>query len=162
MYLHSRNKHRREANLITHFINSHFQKENALSVFIVPALTGWRTHAQRKQKKEAGIPASCLCVHILEVCTILSGLHILTQTPVPYKTKQKILGCTPQKERKGNNDPVKMQQLNSPVTMSPAGAGSGKGEGPRETAGRSYLPTQARSRTRERRKPWRWGSKEMH
>lgn len=43
--------------------------------------------------------------------------------------------------------------------MSPAGAGSGKGEGPRETAGRSNLPTQARGRMRERRKPWRLGKK---
>lgn len=56
------------------------------------------------------------------------------------------------KKRKGNSDAVKVKQLNSPVTMSPAGAGSGKGEGPRETAGRSNLPTQARGRIRERRK----------
>lgn len=61
-----------------------------------------------------------------------------------------------------NSDAVKVKQLNSPVTMSPAGAGSGKGEGPRETAGRSNLPTQARGRIRERRKLWRSGSKEKH
>lgn len=48
-----------------------------------------------------------------------------------------------------NIDAVKVKQLNSPVTMSPAGAGSGKGEGPRDTAGRSNLPTQARGRIRE-------------
>lgn len=61
-----------------------------------------------------------------------------------------------------NSDAVKVKQLNSPVTMSPAGASSGKGEGPRDTAGRSNLPTQVRGRIRERRKSWRSGSKEKH
>lgn len=57
---------------------------------------------------------------------------------------------------------LRLKQLNSPVTMSPTGAGSGKGEGPRETAGRSNLSTQARGRVRERREPRRSGSKEKH
>lgn len=56
-----------------------------------------------------------------------------------------------------SSDAGKTKQLHSPVTMSPAAAGSGNGEGPRETAGRSNLPTQARGRTQERRKAWRWG-----
>lgn len=46
------------------------------------------------------------------------------------------------------------KQLNSPVTMFPAGASSGNGEGPRETAGRSKLPTQARGRIQEGEKSW--------
>lgn len=64
------------------------------------------------------------------------------------------------KEEGKNRDAGKLKQLNSPVTMSPTGAGSGKGEGPRETAGRSNIPMQAR--VRERRKPWRSGSKEKY
>lgn len=63
-------------------------------------------------------------------------------------------------EGRDKRDAVKTRQLNSPVTMSPAGADSGNGEGPREKAGRSKLPTQARGRTREGRKPRRLGSKE--
>lgn len=90
----------------------------------------------------------CMCVHM--------------QTPAPCKKcPDKFRPAAPLHEKNGreNSDAVKIKQLNSPITMSPAGAGSGKGEGPRETAGRSNLPTQARGRTRERRKPWRSGSK---
>lgn len=78
------------------------------------------------------------------------------QTPAPCKKLDKLrLAALFMKKGRENSDAVKIKQLNSPVTMSPAGASSGKGEGPRETAGRSNLPTQARSRIRERRKPWK-------
>lgn len=56
------------------------------------------------------------------------------------------LKCAPFEEHESwlpSSDAAKKKQLHSPVTMSPAAAGSGNGEGPRETAGRSSLPTQA-------------------
>lgn len=62
------------------------------------------------------------------------------QTPAPCK---KTLNDTLHEKGWENSDAVTIKQLNSPVTMSPTGAGSGKGEGPRETAGRSKLPAQA-------------------
>lgn len=51
-----------------------------------------------------------------------------------------------------NSDAVNVKQQNSPVTMSPTGVGSGNGEGPRETAGRSKLPAQAKRQETRRKK----------
>ncbi len=118
-----------------------------------------------RRRKQASLHLNCVSTSSKRAPFGSTGLVCMCmQTPAPCKKPHDKSGLAALFVKKGreNSDAVKIKQLNSPVTMSPAGTGSGKGEGPRETAGRSNLPTQARGRIRERRKPWRSGSKEKY
>lgn len=124
-----------------------------------------------RRRRQESLHLNCVSTS-LKSCSFWkcrTGVHVHADTSTMQKKKKGQnpnlfkAGCSPLGKKDGeNSDAVMIKQLNSPVTMSPAGAGSGKGEGPRETAGRSNLPTQASGRIRERRKPWRSGSKEKY
>lgn len=99
----------------------------------------------------AGIPASPLCIHNLAACTLWeyrTSVHVHADT----------ISCgwlhTLRKKKWNSGDAVKIKQLNSPVTMSPGGGSSGKGDGPRETAGRSNYQRKREAECEEERKPW--------
>lgn len=111
-----------------------------------------------RRRKQASLHLNCVSTSLTCAPSASTGcgvhVHADTSTMQKLHDKWRLAALFMRKGRE--TDAVKVKQLNSPVTMSPTGAGSGKGEGPRETAGRSNLPTQAaRGRIRERRKPWR-------
>jgi len=91
-------------------------------------------HRGSRRQKQAPLHHHCVSTSLKRAPFVgkWTGLHVQTSVPCTNES-----GCTPREVRKGNSDAVKIQQLNSPVTMSPVGTSSGKGEGPRETAGRS-------------------------
>lgn len=144
------------------------QGKNAFLMHCYSACSKRLTDMQRssRRRSQASLHLNCVSTSLKRAPFGSAGLVCMCMwTPAPCKKKFPISwGLLHSSRKKGreNSDAVKIKQLNSPLTMSPAGAGSGKGEGPRETAGRSNLPTQARGSTRERRKPWRAGSKEKY
>lgn len=92
-------------------------------------------------------PPPCSVHHVeLEVCMCM-------QTSVPCQQFNRTCRVARLiEEGVENSDAVNIKQQNSPVTMSPARAGSGNGEGPRETAGRSNLPAQAKRQDTRKKK----------